>query len=311
MRCSNCGWANPDGQERCQKCNQELDYSLAELSSAEVASAESEDSTEPSEASVGAKINGSEETISAVEGASFSGCSQCGYPVTKGVAECPMCGCAISNTEVKEHAPQSNTTSQDKCVANSTKATVVVSSVMESIQKEAAIKIAASKKSADSVDAFKKTVMDVNGGDKPHAVNDMSKTVRDMGVLNKEVSRLKQTVRDISPLDLLENHPQNTNPVNAEQEKSFGFALMPMDGFGESLAKLQFAESSVILNRENVEKDNAAIDVEAQLSISFDNGDWYIENRSSLKNTYIVPAHKTKIQSGDIVVIGNRRYIFE
>lgn len=309
MRCNNCGWVNPDGQERCQKCNQKLDYSLAELESVEVASVESEGPAATGNNVGDTSIHGSDNTKSAVGHTSVSSCSQCGYPIAEGVTECPMCGCVISNTEKATPVPQDRVSTQDEY---STKATVVSSSIMESIEKEAALKMAETKQTVAAADDFKKTIMDVNANNIPHiAANDMSKTVRDMGMHNKDVSRLKQTVRDISPSDFLENHPQNAEQPNATQEQSSGFTLTPIDGFGESSAKLQFAEESVTLNRGNVEKDNAAIDVDAQLSISFDNGEWYVENQSGLKNTYIVPVHKTKIQSGDIIVIGNRRYIFE
>lgn len=67
MRCSNCGWNNPDDADKCQKCNQPL---VKEVES-------------PFKSSDG----GLDEMLK---------CSNCGYVISSNVQKCPYCGVALN-----------------------------------------------------------------------------------------------------------------------------------------------------------------------------------------------------------------------
>ena len=85
MRCSNCGWNNPDGVDKCQKCNQPL--------AKEVES--------PSKSSDG----GLDEMLK---------CSNCGYVISSDMQKCPYCGVALNaqsdaSSDVKQESSSSGT----------------------------------------------------------------------------------------------------------------------------------------------------------------------------------------------------------
>lgn len=74
MRCNNCGWTNPDGVVKCQKCNQPLTGAEPTVNK------ESADSHKDDVASVK--------------------CTKCGYPVANEWSMCPNCGAQVGNTPI-------------------------------------------------------------------------------------------------------------------------------------------------------------------------------------------------------------------
>jgi pSer/pThr/pTyr-binding forkhead associated (FHA) protein len=68
MRCKNCGWGNPDGSSKCEKCGAVLSESANDSSSTKYQSTEGFD---PRKTAVG--------------------CPQCGYPVRPSDEQCPNC----------------------------------------------------------------------------------------------------------------------------------------------------------------------------------------------------------------------------
>ena len=79
MRCNNCGWNNPDGASKCQKCNQPLVM-------------ESVPETEHNGASVKPIENH---------------CPKCGYILAEGSVICPMCKTDIRQYNVDKPTDQS------------------------------------------------------------------------------------------------------------------------------------------------------------------------------------------------------------
>ena len=68
---------------------------------------------------------------------------------------------------------------------------------------------------------------------------------------------------------------------------------------------------SIILNRENTEKDNRTITSKEQAELICEDGKWYVLNHSELGSTYIEANRKMAIEPGDIIVLGDRRFKFE
>lgn len=102
MRCSNCGWDNPNGLSNCEKCGTPLAAGTSQqsfsvsVSSAEYAGtavessrAESPFSKTVNEASVFGGVD--PETPIRSMSANDGRCPECGYPLRPGVSVCPKC----------------------------------------------------------------------------------------------------------------------------------------------------------------------------------------------------------------------------
>ncbi len=75
-------------------------------------------------------------------------------------------------------------------------------------------------------------------------------------------------------------------------------------------AKHNYQGEEVILNRQNTDPENSTITSRQQALLSFDNGKWYIEDKSAYKTTYIRVTKKTEIKEGDIIGLGDREFEF-
>jgi predicted Zn-ribbon and HTH transcriptional regulator len=71
-----------------------------------------------------------------------------------------------------------------------------------------------------------------------------------------------------------------------------------------------YSGNEIILNRDNTEKDNYTITSKEQAALTYENGKWFIEDKSAMQTTFLYVDKKKEIQSGDIIVLGNRRFIF-
>lgn len=68
---------------------------------------------------------------------------------------------------------------------------------------------------------------------------------------------------------------------------------------------------SIILNRENTERDNRTITSKEQAELICENGQWYLLNHSALGSTYLEANRKLSLEPGDVIVLGDRRFRFE
>ena len=68
---------------------------------------------------------------------------------------------------------------------------------------------------------------------------------------------------------------------------------------------------SVILKRDNTEPDNRSITSKSQAELINENGKWFIINHSDLNSTAVEAGRRIEIQTGDIIVLGDRRFRFE
>lgn len=66
----------------------------------------------------------------------------------------------------------------------------------------------------------------------------------------------------------------------------------------------------IVLNRNNTEPENYTITSKEQAHLIKEDGKWYIENHSELGTTYVQATRKLEIQSGDVIVLGDRRFKF-
>ncbi|NDC40477.1 MAG: hypothetical protein EBZ77_02845 [Chitinophagia bacterium] len=71
---------------------------------------------------------------------------------------------------------------------------------------------------------------------------------------------------------------------------------------------LEFDDSPILLNRENLDPGNNTITSKIQAEITFNGSHWVIENKATLKSTALQLNRPVALQDGDILLIGNKKY---
>ena len=71
-----------------------------------------------------------------------------------------------------------------------------------------------------------------------------------------------------------------------------------------------YSGQQIVLNRSNTDPNNHTITSKQQAILSFENGKWYIEDKSAHKSTFIQVNGKMSLNDGDVVLMGNRMFIF-
>ena len=107
-------------------------------------------------------------------------------------------------------------------------------------------------------------------------------------------------------------HNATVNPwANPIAGKTFKLEPVVWEGEKETPAIQSFIGESVELNRDNTDPTNNTITSKVQAEISCDNGVWSLEDRSSQGTTFIQAKRKIALEDGDIIMLGNRKFIFK
>ena len=152
-------------------------------------------------------------------------------------------------------------------------------------------------------------------------VSSMKKTVRYVAP-SEDASSIKKTVRYVAPseqesgidkktVDVYRVHTPSVNETKPLMPPHC--SLKPLAREDEDSARMmkqEYASSEVVLNRQNTEPDNRTITSKQQALLTFENGRWYIEDRSAFKSTFIRVTGKTELHDGDIVAMGDREFEF-
>jgi hypothetical protein len=94
MRCKNCGWDNPGGNAKCEKCNAPLTGSAAENQSG-AGDSSGEEKFNPTKTQW-ENVAFPDSPAADSAGAAGSKCPECGYPVRAGSKKCPQCDASLS-----------------------------------------------------------------------------------------------------------------------------------------------------------------------------------------------------------------------
>ncbi len=88
--------------------------------------------------------------------------------------------------------------------------------------------------------------------------------------------------------------------------------LLPLAWEGEEaqFEPLTYTGKSILLNRENTESDNPTITSSEQAELVWENGEWFIVDKSVQKTTFIHVGEKRALKKGDVILMGNRRFEF-
>ena len=213
MRCTNCGWENPEGAQRCEKCNSPLASDIVYDSEGE-----------REEGVVKTTVRETDEPIRVHLNDNL--CPDCGFPLREGVVRCPNCG--------KEFSPSS--------------------------PKPVGAPYIAPPPAAGRPSRFESTV-------NPWSNPTVGKTFQ-------------------------------LQPIAWENET------------GEILP-LNFTGTLIELKRDNTDPANNTITSKTQAEITNDNGKWFIEDKSAQQSTFIHAGRRMELSDGDVIVLGNRRFIFK
>ena len=108
-----------------------------------------------------------------------------------------------------------------------------------------------------------------------------------------------------------QNHNATVNPW-AKPNAGRVFKLEPVAWDGENSAPaIQFTGESIELNRDNTDPTNNTITSKVQAEIVCENGIWSLEDKSAQGTTFIQAKRKIEIKDGDVIMLGNRKFIFK
>ena len=109
------------------------------------------------------------------------------------------------------------------------------------------------------------------------------------------------------------SHVRGTeNPwANPSQDSFCTLKRLPWQSEQIRYEPVSYSGQTIILNRNNTDANNNSITSKEQAVLTNENGQWFIENLSEQKTTLIRVDRKTKLNDGDIIVLGNRMFEFK
>jgi len=67
---------------------------------------------------------------------------------------------------------------------------------------------------------------------------------------------------------------------------------------------------AIQLNRDNLDPGNPSITGKVQAELTFEDGAWQLKDSSELQTTFLLASTQTLLKDGDILLIGDRKFIF-
>ena len=294
MICKFCGLNNADDAAFCSRCGSPLreNRQAAPVASADPVVDDDKKTmrmeTRPNETPAGGVMT-----------------HDCGYPLLPGMQVCPKCHQPVAGAATPPPPPPP---------ISDAKKTMVISNPTQPVQ-ESGPKVTERFASPNQGGSNpKKTERFVTPGNSEGTI--------DMPQNPNPGSSAKKTERFVSPgyqsagvnkktvniHQVPTKAPQETQPVITPR-----CSLKPLARTGETTelpAKHDFENAKVVLNRQNTDPENLSITSKQQAVLTFENGKWYIEDKSAYKTTYIRVTQKTELHNGDIVAMGDREFEF-
>lgn len=110
------------------------------------------------------------------------------------------------------------------------------------------------------------------------------------------------------------NKPERMGTVNPWMQPNSGTfcTLKPIAWEGENVnyQPLSFSGSVISLNRSNTDPNNQSITSAVQAELTWEDGEWYIVDKSAMHTTYVMASRKMKLKKGDTIILGNRLFEF-
>ena len=70
------------------------------------------------------------------------------------------------------------------------------------------------------------------------------------------------------------------------------------------------ADEPIQLNRNNLEEKNNSITSKVQAELLYEDGKWYLSDRSEFRTTFINVNERIELKEGDIILMGDRKFTF-
>ncbi|MCQ2324616.1 MAG: FHA domain-containing protein [Paludibacteraceae bacterium] len=373
MRCKNCGWDNPAGLTKCEKCNTPLegDVSNQPAASYNGTACESNYADTVTEGSNAAPVYG--KTV--CESNAFSGvstpvtnstpstsaagvldrCPECGYPLRPGTSVCPKCHhmLELAATELEdscgtsfEHAMPSKPGKKQEVAPTRFDGTVMpgmnmtpdiwfsLTPIAHQGERETPQKVEFEDRhvelNRDNIDPKNHTITS-----KVQAVVDYDSKKNRWYIQDKSSQRYT-FVRCTDEMPLMDGDeilmgdrrfifhaekaqvaPQQmdfmgTIAVGRQRANAPKCTLTPIVDEDEQDAPVMQTYRGDVhqLNRANLDPENHTITSKVQAILNFEDGNWYIKDESSLKTTYLYCADAIDLKDGDMILMGNRTFIF-
>lgn len=114
-------------------------------------------------------------------------------------------------------------------------------------------------------------------------------------------------------LEVIENNKKDFSKTQTPwgQKTKNKFVLRELledNTYGNSI---DFNSENTILNRSNTIPSNTTITSKEQAQIELKDGKWFIEDKSSLKTTFVRISQPIEIKKGDIIMLGDARFEFD
>lgn len=229
----------------------------------------------------------------------------CGYPLLPGMQVCPKCHQPVAGAATPPPPPPT---------ISDAKKTVVISNPTQPVQ-DGGPKVTERFASPNQGGYNpKKTERFVTPGNSEGTV--------DMPQNSTPASSAKKTERFVSPgyqsggVNKKTVNIHQVQPAQSRETQPVATphcSLKPLARTGETTelpAKHDYENAKVVLNRQNTDPENLSITSKQQAVLTFENGKWYIEDKSAYKTTYIRVTQKTELHNGDIVAMGDREFEF-
>lgn len=297
MICKFCGLNNADDAAFCSRCGSPLQHTQQPASNFSSQPVSDEDKKT-------VRMNkSSEQTAQPMN----QRVCKCGYPILPGMQECPLCHTPVVDAEVDDNA----------------KKTMVINNPVPPTIKEETVsrrtipdqEYSAAKRTETFVESQQEAKRTESCVESQQEIKRTEPSV----YTSQPESNVKKTERFVSPSQSdgyvskktvnIYQQPPKPRPV----EELPHFTLEPIKRDDEmmfNLEKRAFDTAEVVLNRQNTDPENSSITSRQQAIMSFEDGKWYIEDRSSFKTTFIRVTKKTELQEGDIIVLGDRAFKF-
>ena len=121
----------------------------------------------------------------------------------------------------------------------------------------------------------------------------------------------KKNIMDNNNLNIKVNMKKNDtiNPWSVPVVDKCKLEPIELDG-AETPQTLVLKGDAHNLNRANLDPDNMTLTSKVQAELVCENGQWYIQDKSAQKTTFVYAGAKTAINDGDVIMMGNRRFVF-
>lgn len=271
MRCKNCGWDNPDGSSKCEKCNSVLDSSSFYQEEPQIQNTPDYQSAMRATVRESAVFGNEVNTPNQTEG-ERAVCKTCGYPLSSNMQMCPACGTPTTKNEnaspLPQYPPIPNMVSQQM--------------------------------TAREDEIFHQQDNNLNRKSKKCSKcgSPLPENVRFCPTCGNPIRRMSGTVAAWdSPIMQGEYGFCTLKPIAWAREN-------------RDYQPITYSGNEIILNRSNTDSNNQTITSQQQAILTREGDNWYIEDLSASKSTMIRVGRKMKLEKGDIICLGNRLFEF-